>query len=179
MINMDIRKVLIGAVLLLVGLWPNGLQARSEHSAEVKRLIAAAKEKGETELDLTWSQNSFSGAKGAKLFEAMFNRMYGMNIKVNFTPGPRMSKMGSKIAQEVAAGHKASTDLLLGIELHYGRLMKQGVLDQYDYTKLSPRITKNLVTSNNTGVEIGTFVSGLVYNTNFISPAEAPKKLYK
>ena len=178
MVKIDLKIFSIGAVLLLAGLWPYGLQANAlEHSPEVKRLIAAAKEKGEGELNLTWGQQSFSGPKGARIFQELFNRMYGINIKVNFTPGPRMSQMASKISQEVSAGKKASSDMLLGTELHYGRLLKRGVLEEYDYTKLSQRITKNLVTSNNTGVEIATFVSGIVYNTNAISAAEAPKKL--
>jgi ABC-type Fe3+ transport system substrate-binding protein len=53
--------------------------------------------------------------------------------------------------------------------------MNREVLEIYDYTKLSPRITKEVVVP--IGVEIATFVSGVTYNPNFVSLGEAPKRL--
>lgn len=147
----------------------------TEHSQEVRRLIAAAREKGERELDLVWAEQSFGGHKGAKMFEELFDRMYGLNVKVNFTPGPSMQVMPARIMQELAAGQKASTDILLGTETHFGTLMTRDVMEVYDYTKLSPRITKQVVAP--IGVEIATFVSGVTYNPNFIPRHEAPKSL--
>jgi ABC-type Fe3+ transport system substrate-binding protein len=166
------------AVGLLLGAMPSLAaqpSSKSGHSAEVMRLLAAAKEKGEHELDLIWAEQSFGGHKGAKLFEETFNRMYGTNIKVNFTPGPSMPDVAGKVTQELAAGQKSSTDVLLGTETHFGSLMRREVLEGYDYTKLSPRIGKGVVIP--IGVEIATFVSGVTYNPNFVPRAEAPKKL--
>lgn len=112
----------------------------AEHSQEVRRLMAAAKEKGERELDLVWSATSLGGSEGAKKFEALFNRMYGMNIRMNFTPGPSMTEMAGKVTEEVAAGRKASTDILVGTESHYRDLLDRGVLEEYEYTvvRLTP-----------------------------------------
>ena len=149
--------------------------ASGQQSAEVKRLIAAAKEKGERELSLSWSEESFSGLEGARMFVELFNRMYGTTIKVNFTPGPSMTQVAGKISQEVAAGQQASTDILLGTESHYGDLLGRNVLEEYDYTKLSPRIRKNLVAPH--GVEMGSIISGAIYNTTLIPAREAPKRL--
>jgi iron(III) transport system substrate-binding protein len=151
--------------------------ATRPHSPEIERLITAAKERGENELDIVWGEQSFGGHQGAKMFEELFNRFYGMNIKMNFTPGPTMTTVTGKVTQEVAAGRKASTDILLGTESHYGALLTREVLEPFDYTKLSPRIPKEVVADKNIGVEIATFVSGVTYNTNFISAGEAPKKL--
>lgn len=149
--------------------------ASGQHSAEVKRLIAAAREKGERELDLSWSDESFSGPEGARMFGELFNRMYGMNIKVNFTPGPSMTQVAGKISQEVAAGRPASTDILLGTESHYSDLLNRDVLEVYDYPRLSPRIRKNLVAPH--GVEMGSIISGVIYNSGMIAARDAPKKL--
>jgi len=149
--------------------------AGGQQSAEVKRLVAAAKEKNERELNLSWSEESFSGAEGARMFVDLFNRMYGTSIKVNFTPGPSMTQVAGKISQEVAAGQQASTDVLLGTESHYGDLLGRNVLEEYDYTKLSPRIRKNLVAPH--GVEMGSIISGVIYNTSIVPAREAPKKL--
>lgn len=169
-------SVLISAVAS-----PSGLRAASQpaattgHSAEVKRLLAAVKETGERELDFTWSEESFSGTAGAKMFEALFNRMYGLNVTFKFTPGPSMTQMAGKVTQEVAAGRSPSTDILLGTESHYSDLLGRKVLEEYDYTRLSPRIRKDIVAPN--GVEIGGIISGILYNTNLVSPSDAPRKL--
>lgn len=150
-------------------------EATTEHSQEVKRLIAAAKEKGERELNLTWSEESFSGAAGAKMFETLFNKMYGTNIRIHFTPGPSMTDMAGRVTQEVTAGRSPSTDILLGTESHYASLLDRKILEDYDYTRLSPRIRNDIVAP--TGVEIGGIISGILYNTNLVSLSEAPRKL--
>lgn len=170
------RIVLIACAL--VGLASaNSVKAASDHSPEVKRLIAAAKEKGERELDLVWSGTSLGGSEGARKFEALFNRMYGLNTRFNFTPGPSMTDMTGKVTQEVAAGRKTSTDILVGTESHYGDLVKRAVLEEYDYTRLSPRIQKKFVAPKNIGAEFYTIISGITYNTNFVPANEVPKKL--
>jgi len=161
--------------------WSSALGAASKpeaaagHSAEVKRLLAAAKEKGERELNFTWSEESFSGAAGAKMFEDLFNKMYGLNVTFNFTPGPSMTQMAGKVTQEVAAGRSPSTDILLGTESHYSDLLSRKVLEEYDFTRLSPRIRKDVVAPH--GVEIGGIISGILYNTNLVPPSDAPRKL--
>jgi len=174
-------SIAAAAVLVLAVASPSGLRAASQpaattgHSAEVKRLLAAAKEKGERELDFTWSEESFSGAAGAKMFEELFNKMYGTSIQIHFTPGPSMTQMAGKVTQEVAAGRSPSTDILLGTESHYSDLLGRKVLEEYDYTRLSPRIRKDVVAPH--GVEIGGIISGILYNTNLVSPSDAPRKL--
>jgi iron(III) transport system substrate-binding protein len=149
--------------------------ASAQQSAEVKRLMAAAKEKGERELDLSWSEESFSGTAGARMFAELFNRTYGLNVKVNFTPGPSMTQVAGKISQEVAAGRPASTDVLLGTESHYGDLLNRNVLEEYDYTRLSPRIRSDFVAPH--GVEIGSIISGVIYNSSMVAARDAPKRL--
>jgi ABC-type Fe3+ transport system substrate-binding protein len=149
----------------------------SPHSAEVLRLLQAARDAGETELNVSWSGSSLGGFDGIKRFEALFNQMYGTNIKVNFTPGPSMTDMAGKVAQEVAAERKASTDILLGSEQHYGSLLGRDVLEEYDYTLLQPRITKDLVAARNMAVEFYSTIPGIIFNTEFVAPAEAPKTL--
>jgi iron(III) transport system substrate-binding protein len=145
------------------------------HPPEVQRLLAAAA--GETDLALSWSQNSLGGHEGAKTFEAMFNRLYGTNIRIHFTPGPTHSQMAGKVVQEHAAGHKASTDVLLGTESAYGGLVDLEVLDEYDYTRLAPHITPELLAPRNIAVEIATVFGQLAYNSDLIPAAEAPRRL--
>jgi iron(III) transport system substrate-binding protein len=149
--------------------------AQAGFSKEVQRLLEAARDKGERELSLVWSEESFSGTEGARMFESAFNRMYGTNIRIHFTPGPSMTDMAGKVSQEVAAGRASSTDILLGTESHYGSLLGRKVLEDYDYTKLSARIRQDVVAPH--GVELGGIVSGIIYNTRQVNPNEAPKRL--
>jgi iron(III) transport system substrate-binding protein len=150
--------------------------SRADHSQEVKRLLAAARDTSERELNLSWG-STFGGGEGAKRFKALFNRMYSANIEVNFTPGPSMTEIVGKVSLEVSAGQQASTDILLGTESHYSDLLNRKVLEEYDYTRLSSRIPGGVVAHRNIGVEIAGIVGGISYNSEAIPRSEAPRKL--
>jgi iron(III) transport system substrate-binding protein len=155
----------------------SGTAIAAESSPEVQHLVAAAKERGEQELQLSWGETTLGGSKGAKRFEALFNQMYGSNIRINFTPGPSMPDIAGRVTQELAAGRKAATDVLIGSEGIYASLVDRRVLEEYDYTRLSPRIRKELVAPRDIGVEILSLLPGITYNTTLIPPSEVPKKL--
>ena len=174
---MRAKGIVVMVVALLNTVFPAIRAKGAEHPQEVKRLMAAVREKGERELDLVWSGTSLGGSEGAKKFELLFNKMYGLNVRFNFTPGPTMTEMAGKVTQEAAAGRKASTDILVGTESHFGDLLGRHVLEEYDYTRLSPRIKKDFVAVKNIGVEFYTIVPGITYNTNFVRPGEVPRRL--
>jgi iron(III) transport system substrate-binding protein len=171
------KRIFLTAFALASAILPGITAEGAEHSQEVKRLLAVAKEKGERELDLVWSATSLGGSDGARKFEAVFNRMYGLNARLNFTPGPTMTEMAGKVTQEATAGRKASTDILVGTESHFGALLERNVLEEYDYSRLSPRIKKDLVAVKNIGVEFYTIVPGITYNTNSVRPGDIPRRL--
>jgi ABC-type Fe3+ transport system substrate-binding protein len=146
-------------------------------SAEVQRLLAAAREAGETELNLSWSANSFGGYEGVARFESLFNRMYGTNIKINLTPGPSMPDMHAKVLQELAAGRKASTDVLPGAENEMANILPREALEEYDYTLLSPRIIPEVVAAKNIAVEVYSTIPAIVYNSDLVRGADVPRAL--
>lgn len=146
-------------------------------SPEVQRLIAAAKANNENELDLSWSGTTMGGADGAKMHQDIFNKMFGLNAQFVFTPGPSMSEMSGKLQEELAAGQKASSDVYFGAETHYNALIGKGLLEDYDYTALSPRITSDMLAPDNMAVEISSRVPGITYNTNLVQGADIPHKL--
>ena len=150
---------------------------KTGHSKEVRRLIAAAKDRGERELNFTSYSSTLGGNRGVKMYEALFNRLYKMNVKINFIPGVGYSRMAAKLMLEVPAGEKPSTDFFVGSYGNFAGLLNRRVLEEYDYSKLSPRITKELVAPKNIGVEFESRIPGITYNTNIISPGEVPKKL--
>jgi iron(III) transport system substrate-binding protein len=174
----------IGILLSACGGTSTALPSSSATSAaavaqsdEITRLIAAAKGAGESQLELAWGESTIGGGETAKQFGALFNKVYGLNVSVRFTPSPSMTTMAGKIAQEAAAGQKASTDVYLGSEGHFAALLDKNALEQYDYSKLSPRITKETLVTKDIGLEITSRFPGVSYNSTLIPEAQAPKKL--
>jgi iron(III) transport system substrate-binding protein len=183
--------VATAALMLLAGCQPAARPAAPESSSpagasasapptdnpEIQRLLAAAREAGETQLDLSWSANSLGGYEAIAKFEALFNRLYGTNIKVILTPGPSVPDMQAKIIQEHAAGRKASTDVMFGGDTNFAAILPREVLEEYDYTQLSPRITRDVVAVQNIGVEVYSTIPAILYNTDLVRSADAPQRL--
>src|SRR5262249_46598096 len=105
--------------------------APSAHSPEVQRLLAAAREGGETELNLSWAEDTLGGHEGARQLGELFNRMYGTDVKVSFTPG-RLDQITLRLTQEAGSRRRPFVDLFLGSETHVGPLYQQDVLEPYD-----------------------------------------------
>src|SRR5712692_4864863 len=147
------------------------------HSPEVQRLIAAAQGAGEHELNLSWSDNTLGGSAGVGRWQTLFNRLYGLDVRISFTPGPSMTDMAGRISQEVVAGRKASTDVLLGGEAHVGSLIDLDVLERYDYSALTPRVTADMLAPLDMAVEFTSRLPGITYNSNIVPPADVPRLL--
>jgi ABC-type Fe3+ transport system substrate-binding protein len=146
-------------------------------TAEVMRLLDAARAAGETELNISWGLGSMGGQEGAAELRALFHRMYGSEFKLNYTPGPSMPDMHAKIAQELAAGQKASSDLLIGNEGNFADLLPREILEVYDYTLLSPRITPELVAVGHIGVETSSTIPAIIFNAEQVAAAAVPATL--
>lgn len=139
---------------------------------EVRRLLSEAQAAGEVELNLSWG-----GTARLADYEALFNQMYGTNIRVNFTRGFRPDREANRVAQEVGAGRRAPTDVYLGPEQYFARLLQEDALERYDYTLLSPRITPEVVAAQGVGVEMVRYVPSVIYNTDLVRRADAPRRL--
>jgi iron(III) transport system substrate-binding protein len=149
----------------------------SDLSPEVRRLIQAARDNGETELNLSWGATSLGGPEAARRFETVMNQTYGTNIKITLIPGPSQPDIANKITHELHAGHKASTDVYLGLDTYYASMLPREVLEEYDYTRLSPRIPRDVVAERNIGVEVYSSIPAIAYNTELVPRAEVPRRL--
>jgi iron(III) transport system substrate-binding protein len=150
--------------------------APATHSPEVERLLAAARAAGETELNLSWSGAVLGGHEGATKLGELFNRMYGTDVKVNFTPG-QMDQLTLRLSQDANAGRRPVVDLAAGSETHMTPLLLQDVLEPYDYTALSPRITPEVVAPGGVAVPVASRILGITYNTNLVPAADLPRRL--
>ncbi len=179
--NMSNPRNLIGTLAVAGGIavtmlaLSGGVQAAEvERTASLEKLLKAAQAEGP--LNVIWG-NSLGRAKGAKAFQDGINKAYGINIKINYTPGPSMPRMASRLIQEFKAGRKASTDLYIGVEVSVPGMIKAGALRSVPWSDHFPYITPAMQVKNGYGVQILTLFNGIHYNTEFIKPHEVPKKM--
>src|SRR5207248_10535509 len=65
-------------------------------SAALQRLVDGARQEGS--LSFAWGQGTLGGTEGIRRLAEGFNKAYGLNLDVKFTPGPNMAEMAPRIA---------------------------------------------------------------------------------
>lgn len=146
----------------------------SEVPAEtLEQLVAGAKK--ESELTFIAGAQTFGGQKTLSLLEAVFNKRFGLGMKIRFSAGPEMNAMAARAISEIKNGAKPSSDIYHGSQSHVSLLHKEKVLEQIDYSGIFPWINKPMEIFPNEGVLIFTSLRGIVYNSKIIPKEKAPK----
>ncbi len=115
-------------VLSLAAFAPHdALRPHIARTPQLDQLIKAAAAEGE--LNVMWGGSSLGEGEGVHELEHALNREFKINIKVNYTPGPSMPQLATRIIREVQAGQKASTDLFLGIEVSLPAMIAGQVIE--------------------------------------------------
>ena len=184
------RGTLVGAVLLLLSACggtsaPAASPASSAGSsakpaasaaAGLQAVIDGAKKEGQ--LNLQWGEGTEGGSKGIEELAAGFNKMYGLNVKVQFTPGPSMPDMGSKMIQEVQTNRPATSDLYIGYAVHMAAAVQANALEPVDWASWAPAIKDPALTgANGAIVNFETSLDGIGYNAKLLTGAAVPKTL--
>ncbi len=142
----------------------------AEINADLKALSTAAAKEGS--LDLSWSQGTLGGSQGAALIEAGMNKYFGTNIRLKFTPGPEVARIGNQIATEFQAKQPATTDVYLAAAAQIAPLVQFDMFEAADWAKLLPqRIKPDMTEVRGQFVRLNTGLSGVTYNS-----AMAPMK---
>lgn len=139
-------------------------------------LIDGARQEGE--LDLSWAPNTVGGGPGAQQIVDGMNQTYGLNLKLQFTPGPSMPDMAANVGQAYQANQKAASDVVIGLEVHMLTLLNDDALIPEDWQAWSPTINDpRLVGPNGVAVPIATLIPGITYNTNELQGADVPRSM--
>jgi ABC-type Fe3+ transport system substrate-binding protein len=139
-------------------------------------LVAAAEADGE--LNFVGSAVVTGGQPGMDVLEAALNDKYGIDVSLNFLPGPSMTEAATRVVQEVQAGQPAFTDILWspnsgsGSNLH--EFARQHPVELFDKDELPP---EEAFVYDNRAIQVMTDFPGIVYNTDVISEDEAPSNL--
>jgi len=107
-----------------------------------------------------------------------FNRLYGLNLDVRFTPGPPMPELAARVAQEAQAGRTASTDVFIGAESHINTLANAGALEPVDWASWAPNVQDpRMVAAGGTAVAVQSSLPGIAYNTSRLTGDLVPRGL--
>ena len=153
-------------LLVAVAAWPFAARAQSR-----AQLIEGAKKEGA--LTLSWGTGTMGGIEGVRAMEKAFKKTYDLNLQFNYTPGPAMPQMASRIIQEAKAGQPANSDLFIGSENHLARMS----LKQFDWARTFPHITRPMIDWDNRALIVVSRTPGFTYNTNLIKNSEAPRNV--
>jgi ABC-type Fe3+ transport system substrate-binding protein len=172
----------VGALLVLAliacGPAPSSPTAPSQgnETSVLQSLIDGARKEGK--LSLVWTEGTIGGSEAIQRWAEGFNRLYGLNLDVQFTPGPPMAPMAARIVQEYQANRPASTDVYLSGANDLIPTLEANALEAVNWASWAPNIQNpELVAVDGALVEIAAPMVGIVYNSNKFTADTAPKSL--
>ena len=169
MARRTILKACCAAAVVLVS-----LVGHSHVEAQTfKELIASAKK--EPELAFVAGATTFGGRQAFAELQAIFNKKFGLNARLNLTAGTSMPAMAARIITEAKAGRKSSTDVHLGPPATHAELHNEKLLERVDYAKIFPWLTKEMEILPGETVLVYTSLQGILYNSNLLPKEKAPK----
>lgn len=135
-------------------------------------VIDAARREGQ--LNLVWTENVGS-AEGIRRWIEGFNRMYGLQLDVRFTPGLSMPEQANKVGQEFRAGRPATTDVLAAADEQINVLLQEDALEPVDWASWAPSLRDpNLFAPRGVAVEIGSRFPGITYHADRVRGDQVP-----
>ena len=151
-------------------------QEATRPEAEQQALVEGARREGQ--LAFVWGATTMGGREGLRRLAEGFNRHYGLQLDVQFTPGPSMPEMAQRIAQEAVAGRPASSDVLPGYAVHMAVAVAANALEPVDWQSWAENVRRaEQVVAGGAAVTFETSTPGITYNTGRLRPDEVPTSL--
>jgi iron(III) transport system substrate-binding protein len=142
----------------------------SAFAAPLDDLVAAVKKEGV--LDLL--APSTTGDKGAQALGVAFNKKYGLNIKINYTPSSNMTGDVAKLVMGAASRATPEWDLLLVTDAHHATMWSRKLHQPFDYAKVG--VTPELVQYDNGVVSLANQFVLPAYNKIILPAQDVPKR---
>ena len=161
----SLRK--LGAVYLALPIVMAGVG--SAVAAPADELIAGAKKEGV----IDFYGPSTLGPDGAQGIVSAFNKKYGLNIKVNFTPSGNMTRDTAKVIGLSASGQPPEWDIMLVTDAHHGSLWLRKLQKPFDYAGVG--VDKQRIEYDNGTVSVANQFALPAYNTKLLPAKDVPK----
>jgi hypothetical protein len=144
-------------------------------SPQLQAIVEAAGQEGS--LSLVWG-GTLGGNEGIRRHAEALNRYYGLNLDVRFTPGPSMTQMAMRLAQESETARTTSTDVFLGYGDHMVTATRANVLEAVDWASWAPNVRNpKSVAAGGVAVEFSSGLPGITYHSGRVMGAGAPRTL--
>lgn len=172
------RNGILGALTILIAACGTAAErpAAPRVNEQTNALIAGTR--AEPEITLSWQAGLLSSSQELRSQIDGFNRLYGLNLKINFRPGPSMREATARTIQEFRDGVKASTDVVLGTEADIGELASAGALMPDAWATWAPNIRNfRLVAIGGVAVQVQTRMPGITYNSSKLTGTAIPHSL--
>lgn len=119
-----------------------------------------------------------AGSEGAARYGAGFNKLYGLQLNVQYTPVSSTAEFNSRIIQEYQAGRPASADVVVAAPNQAAALVKASVLEAENWSQWAPNLADGrLLQADGAAVYVQTALPGITYNSSRLSPGDVPQSL--
>ncbi len=153
-----------------------GAVASAAASPALQAVVDGARREGS--LSLVWGEGTLEGAEGAGRVAQALNQQYGVSLDVRFTPGPSMSTMMGRVAQEYHAGRPAVSDVFVGYANNLIPPLQADALEAVDWASWAPHVQDpRLVAAGGTAVAVQSSLPGIAYNTSRLTGDLVPRGL--
>jgi len=138
-------------------------------SAPIDDLIAGAKKESLLEL---YAPSTLTPEGAQRLGEA-FNKKYGLNVKLNFTPAGSMTRDVGKIVSIAATGQPQEWDVMLIHDAGHATLWLKKLHKIYDYAKVG--VAPQAIQYDSGTVILANQFALPAYNKQFVAAKDVPK----
>jgi ABC-type Fe3+ transport system substrate-binding protein len=160
---MRCKHALSLVVLAAFAAWSPAQAQTVEITPELAKVIEGARKEGRLVLRSTTSVNG--AAEGAKVAQDGIKRMFGVDLAVEWVPGPAFAPLAAALFQEKQAGQPASGDVYVGTAIQITPYLERGLYHTVDWARLMPsRIKPELIEGGGKALRFMTFLPGINYN---------------
>jgi iron(III) transport system substrate-binding protein len=136
----------------------------------LQKLIEGARQEGQ--LNIVWSSTYDASA-----FVDGFNRAYGLNLNVRYTPVPNFRAAAFQVIQEVQGGRTPSSDVVLMSSILLSRMVEADAVEAIDWSWAPNIQNPALLAPQGVGVIAAELAYGISYNTNLLTGDLVPRTL--
>jgi iron(III) transport system substrate-binding protein len=147
-----------------------GMGPRWAGAAPVDDLIAGAKKEGMIEMHAP----STLGPEGAQALAAAFNKKYGLNIKMNYSPSGNMTRDVAKVVGLSASGQPPEWDIMIVTDAHHGSLWLRKLHRPFDYSTIG--VAKERMEYDGGTVSVANQFALPAYNKKILPAKDVPQK---
>ena len=138
-------------------------------AAPLDDVVATAKKEGVIEF---YAPSTLT-PQGAQALTAAFNKRYGLNVTLNFSPAGNMVRDVAKVVTAGATGNPPEWDLMVVTDAHHATLWVRKMHQPFDYRALG--IDPQLIHYNGGSVSFSNQYVIPAYNKNILPAKDVPK----